>query len=127
MTKEETYKLILDKSENNKIDLLTLYPIIDKACTEMQEIIDSKVDEITKVRKHDRSMRDYSHAFNGKLTKLKLDMATLLDVIVDKKDDELYHVDNNNKVSSQPSQIPYLFVRDYIKDSLSKADLKGGK
>ncbi len=71
MTREETLKNILDKSENNKIDLLTLYPIIDKACEEMQDIIYSKDKELLKIKKHDRLMRDKAHQFNTKIKQLE--------------------------------------------------------
>ena len=48
MSREDFLKQILDnKTSDNKIDLLVLYPIVDKALNEMQEIIYSK-DEIIK-------------------------------------------------------------------------------
>ena len=64
MTREETFKKILDKSDKNKIDLLTLYPILDKAFEDMQDIIYSKVDEIEKQKIWGMRKRDNAHIFN---------------------------------------------------------------
>lgn len=72
MSREDFLKEIhLKKDKNNKIDLLTLYPIIDKACEEMQEIIDSKVQEIKKQKIWGMKRRDDAHKFNKELLSFK--------------------------------------------------------
>ena len=90
MTREETLKKILDKSDKNKIDLLTLYPILDKAFEDMQDIIYSKVDEIEKQKIWGMRKRDNAHIFNkmvierDKIIKSNVEQIKSLQVLLQK-------------------------------------------
>ena len=63
--------MILKDSEDGKIDLEKLYPIIDKACEEMQSIIYAKDEQLEKIKRHDRLMRDKAHRFDKEIRLLK--------------------------------------------------------